>query len=184
MDALTLLTTRRSNKKLTHPAPNREQLDIMFQAALRAPDHGKLQPYHFVVIEKDGLNQLETCLKDAVMEFKLGEERLKKAENLAHRAPMVIGVIAKTNPDVAKVPVWEQQLTAGAATYALQLAAHAQGFDNVWITGKWVNGSRLRQAFQCGEQDHIVALIMLGTAAEKPTKECRTEDVNRFVSYL
>ena len=58
MDTLTLLTTRRSNKKLIAPAPNKEQLEKIFQAALRAPDHGKLQPYHFVVIEHEGLNKL------------------------------------------------------------------------------------------------------------------------------
>ena len=83
MDALTLLTTRKSNKKLTAPAPNAEQLEQIFQAAMHAPDHGKLHPYHFVVMENDGLNKLETLLKAAVMEFDLGEEKLKKAENIA-----------------------------------------------------------------------------------------------------
>lgn len=184
MDALTLLTTRRSNKKLTAPAPNAEQLEIIFQAAMRAPDHGKLQPYRFVVMENAGLDKLETLLKDAVVEFDLGEERLKKAENLAHRAPMVIGVVAKINQDVAKVPGWEQMLTAGCATYGLQLAAQAQGFDNVWISGKWVNGSALRKAFGCEEQDRVVALVMIGTAQEKIERECRVTDTKGFVNYL
>ena len=51
MDALTLLTTRKSNKKLTAPAPNTEQLELILQAAMHVPDHGKLHPYHFVVME-------------------------------------------------------------------------------------------------------------------------------------
>ncbi|OOF49420.1 nitroreductase [Rodentibacter genomosp. 1] len=184
MDALTLLTTRRSNKKLAAPAPDKAQLEQIFQAALRTPDHGKLHPYHFVVIENEGLNKLEGLLKDAVVELNLGEERLKKAENLAHRAPMVIAVIAKISPDVAKVPEWEQLVTAGCAAYGIQLAAHSQGFDNVWITGKWVNGSALRQALDCREQDEIVALLMIGTAAEKTDRECRQENIEEFVSYL
>ncbi len=184
MDTLTLLTTRHSNKKLTAPAPNKAQLEQMFQAALRTPDHGKLQPYHFVVIENEGLDKLEVLLKEAVTELNLGEERLKKAENLAHRAPMVIAVIAKINPDVAKVPEWEQLITAGCATYGIQLAANAQGFDNVWITGKWVNGNALRQALNCRKQDEIVALLMIGTAAEKTERECRTCNTEEFVSYL
>ena len=163
MDALTLLTTRKSNKKLTAPAPNAEQLEQIFQAAMRAPDHGKLKPYHFVVMENDGLNKLETLLKAAVVEFDLGEEKLKKAENLAHRAPMVIGVVAKVDPTIAKVPGWEQMLSAGCATYGIQLAAQAQGFDNVWISGKWVNGTALREAFGCREQDRVIALVMIGT---------------------
>ena len=122
MDALTLLTQRKSNKKLTAPAPSQVQLEQMFQAALHAPDHGKLEPYHFVVIQGTGLSKLESLLKAAVAEFELGEERLKKAENFARRAPMVIAVIAKINHEVKKVPGWEQMLTAGAATYAIQLA--------------------------------------------------------------
>lgn len=184
MDALTLLTTRKSNKKLTAPAPNSEQLELILQAALHAPDHGKLKPYRFVVIEKDGLNKLEHLLKAAVEEFKLGEERLKKAENLAHRAPMVIGVVAKIDPNIAKVPDWEQMLSAGAATYAMQLAANAQGFDNVWISGKWVNGSALREAFGCGEDDRVIALLMMGTGQEKAERECRASDTAAFVSRL
>ena len=51
----------------------------MFQAALRAPDHGKLEPYHFVVMQGTGLSKLENLLKAAVTEFNLGEERLKKS---------------------------------------------------------------------------------------------------------
>jgi len=119
MDALTLLTQRKSNKKLTAPAPSQVQLEQMFQAALHTPDHGKLEPYHFVVIQGTGLSKLESLLKAAVTEFDLGEERLKKAENFARRAPMVIAVIAKINHEVKKVPGWEQMLTAGAATYAI-----------------------------------------------------------------
>ena len=184
MDALTLLTTRKSNKKLTVPAPNAEQLEQIFQAAMRAPDHGKLKPYHFVVMENEGLNKLEKLLKAAVIEFDLGEERLKKAENLAHRAPMVIGIIAKVDPTIAKVPGWEQMLSAGCATYGIQLAAQAQGFDNVWISGKWINSTALREAFGCREQDRVIALVMIGTGIEKAERECRVIDTKDFVSYL
>ena len=58
MDALTLLTQRKSNKKLTAPAPSQVQLEQMFQAALHTPDHGKLEPYHFVVIQGTGLSKI------------------------------------------------------------------------------------------------------------------------------
>ena len=184
MDALTLLTTRKSNKKLTAPAPNTEQLEFILQAAMHAPDHGKLHPYHFVVMENDGLNKLETLLKAAVVEFDLGEEKLKKAENLAHRAPMVIGVVAKVDPTIAKVPGWEQMLSAGCATYGLQLAAQTLGFDNVWISGKWINGTALREAFGCREQDRVIALVMIGTGIEKTERECRVIETKDFVTYL
>ncbi|WP_032092789.1 NAD(P)H nitroreductase [Necropsobacter rosorum] len=184
MDALHLLTTRRSEKKLQPPAPNKQQLEQIFQAALHAPDHGKLQPYHFVVIEKDGLPRFAALLKSAVHEFNLGEERLKKAEDLAFRAPMIIAVVAKINTDIAKVPAWEQTLAAGCATYAMQLAANAQGFDNVWVTGPWVNGSDLRNALGCAENDKIIAFLMLGRGEEKIPREPKAADFRHLVSYL
>lgn len=184
MDALQLLTTRRSEKKLNAPAPNAQQLEQIFQAALRAPDHGRLQPYRFVVIEKQGLVRFRELLESAVHEFDLGEERLKKAESLSQRAPMVIGVVAKIDKNVKKVPAWEQMLTAGCATYAIQLAAKAQGFDNVWISGAWVEGTDLRQAFGCGEDDKVVALIMIGTSADKSEREHKAPEITEFVSYL
>ncbi|TCP91256.1 nitroreductase [Cricetibacter osteomyelitidis] len=184
MDALTLLTTRRSEKKLTVPVPNKAQLTQMFQAALHAPDHGKLHPYRFVVIENEARQALANLLKNAVVEFDLGEERLKKAEGVATKAPMIIVVIAKIDKTIKKVPAWEQMLCAGSATYALQLAANAQGFANVWVTGPWVDGSDLREAFECEENDKIIAFLMLGTAEEKTEREVKVADTTKFVSYL
>ena len=66
MDALQLLTERSSQKKLNEPAPNEQQLNQIFQATLRAPDHGKLQPYRFVVIEKEKMATFGDLLKSAV----------------------------------------------------------------------------------------------------------------------
>ncbi|PJG86618.1 NAD(P)H nitroreductase [Conservatibacter flavescens] len=184
MQALDLLTSRRSEKKLFEPAPSKDQLEKMFQAALHTPDHGKLQPYHFVVIEQDRLAYLADLLKEAVNELNLGEERLKKAESFATRAPMIIGVVAKINKDIKKVPAWEQMLTAGCATYALQLAANAQGFANVWVTGPWIDGSALRQAFGCEQHDKIVALVMIGTEEEKISRDPKVINTENIVRYL
>ncbi|KGQ70987.1 nitroreductase [Chelonobacter oris] len=183
MDALELLLGRRSNKKLVAPAPQGQQLDNILQAALHAPDHGKLTPYRFIIIEKQGRDVLEKLLKSAVDELNLGEERKKKAEGVSHRVPMIIAVIAKINTDIPKIPGWEQMLTAGCATYAMQLAANAQGFDNVWVTGPWIDGTELRKMFGCGEHDKVIALLMLGTAEQKLEK-AKTYDLAEYVSYL
>lgn len=185
METLTLLTSRRSEKKLIVPAPNQAQLELMFQAAAHVPDHGKLQPYHFVVITQSAQHKFADLLKQAVIEFNLGEEKLKKAENIATCAPMIIAVIAKIDKTIKKVPAWEQMLTTGCAAYALQLAAKAQGFDNVWITGNWVDGTALRHALGCAENDKVVALVMLGTAEnQQQDKEAKPIDTTKFVSYL
>ena len=184
MDALKLLTERYSEKKLSAPAPNKDQLAQIFQAALHAPDHGKLRPYRFVVIEKEKMTTFGGLLKSAVHELNLGEERLKKAENLAGRAPMVIGVVAKLDPTIKKVPEWEQLLCAGCATYAIQLAANALGFKNVWVSGSWLDGTDLRKAFQCQSQDKIIGFLMIGSAEDKLEREKKTLNLDDPVFSL
>lgn len=184
MDAIDLLLHRRSEKKLSAPAPQGEQLNTILQAALRAPDHGKLQPYRFTVIQGEGLITLSELLKNAVEELALGDERIKKAESFANRAPMIIAVVAKLDPHIKKVPAWEQMLCAGCATYAMQLAANAQGFANVWVTGPWLEGTALRQALHCENNDKIIALLMLGTAAEKAERVHKATELENFVTFL
>ena len=184
MDALKLLTERYSEKKLSAPAPNKDQLAQIFQAALLEPDHGKLRPYRFVVIEEEKMTTFGGLLKSAVHELNLGEERLKKAENLAGRAPMVIGVVAKLDPTIKKVPEWEQLLCAGCATYAIQLAANALGFKNVWVSGPWLDGSDLRQAFQCDTSDKIIGFLMIGSAEDKLEREKKTLNLDDLVFSL
>lgn len=186
MQALDLLQHRRSNKKFGNDAPTKEQLEQILKAGLRAPDHGRLKPYHFVVIEKSGMPQLCEHFKAAVTEFNLSEEHLAKAEKLAARAPMIIGVVAKLDHNIAKVPAWEQMLSAGCATYAIQLAANSLGFDTVWITNKWVNGSALRSAFGCQEGDKVIALLMIGAPqeGERINLAPESENLDGFVSYI
>lgn len=184
MNALELLTTRRSSKKLTAPAPNAEQLEIMLQAATQVPDHGNMRPFQFTVIQSEsGLNRFRELLRQTVTELNFGEESMQKAEKVGHMAPMIIGVTFAPNKDVPKPkPEWEQMLSAACSAYAMQLAASAQGFDNVWITGLWTNSPLLREAFGCGEKDKIIALIMVGTPNEE-TAGAKNTDLASFVTY-
>ena len=101
-----------------------------------------------------------------------------------HAVRLVIAVIAKINHEVKKVPGWEQMLTAGAATYAIQLTGNALGFESFWATGPLVEGRELREAFGCDKNDKIVALLQIGTAAEKLERDCKPKDLSRFVSHL
>ena len=184
MNAIELLTTRHSEKQLTHPAPNKEQLKTIFNAAFHTPDHGHLRPYRFVVIEEDKMSDLEEILLETVESENLDECMLKKAESLAKRAPMAIAVIAKLQDYIAKVPTWEQMLTAGCATYAMQLSAKALGFDNVWVTNRWVTGLPMREAFDCTKDEKIIALLLIGTAQSPTQHKEREIELNDFVSYL
>lgn len=180
MDTLALLTTRRSTKSLTAPAPDELQLDSILQAATQVPDHGDLTPWQFTVIQsEEGMNRFRQLLRDTVTTLNFGEDSMKKAERVGNMAPMVIAVTAKHK--MGK-PEWEQHLSAGCAAYAIQLAAKAQGFDSVWITGLWVNSPLLREALACAEKDKIIGLIMLGTAVCSPDAPKNT-DIAPFVQY-
>lgn len=172
MDFLQFLQNRYSQKKLVAPAPNREQLQEIFKAALRVPDHATLKPYHFHVLEGEkALLELRDLMLAACDELQLPEKSYEKAKKFHTRAPQIIVVTSRIIPEHKKVPEWEQLVTAGCATYAIQLAANALGFDNVWITGKWIDGTAIRQHFGCQEQDKIVALILSGTCSESKEKE-------------
>ncbi|MDO4696520.1 MAG: nitroreductase family protein [Neisseria sp.] len=184
MDILELLTSRRSTKTLAEPAPDELQLETILQAATQVPDHGLLTPYRFVVIQsEEGRERYRRLLRDTVSLFKMGQEAADKAERVGKMAPMTIAVITSpvTEGETRK-PEWEQHLSAGCAAYAVQLAAKAQGFDNVWITGMWVNSPLLREAFGCTEQEKIIGLIKIGTAPYDPSAPKNT-DTERFAVY-
>ena len=121
MDALHLLTTRRSSKKLTAPAPNAEQLEAMLQAATQVPDHGNMRPFRFTVIQSaEGLQRFREILCRTVTELNFGDDVMRKAERVGSMAPMVIGVTFAPNREVAKPkPEWEQMLSAGCAAYGV-----------------------------------------------------------------
>ena len=99
---------------------------------------------------------------------------------------MVIGVVAKLDHESVKVPVWEQIVCAGCATYAMQLAANAQGFDTVWITKKWVEGKAIREAFGCAETDKVIGLLMIGSPkdGEEIASARDAEDPTDFVHFI
>lgn len=180
MDTLSLLTTRRSTKQLREPAPDELQLESILQAATQVPDHGHLTPWRFVVIHSQaGRARFQQILCNTVTQLNFGEESMKKAERIGQMAPMIVAVIC--TPKTGK-PEWEQHLSAGCSAYAIQLAAKAQGFDNVWITGLWVNSPLLKAAFDCGEKDKIIGLMMLGTAEQSPDVAKNT-DVSAFTQY-
>ena len=74
-------------------------------------------------------------------------------------------------------------MSAACAAYAIQLASQAQGFDNVWITGLWVNSPVLQREFECSEQEKIIGLIMIGTADKPGPAEPKNTDVEAFTTH-
>ncbi|QIZ76136.1 NAD(P)H nitroreductase [Ferrimonas lipolytica] len=170
MDAQQLLLNRHSQPRLTEPGPNPDQLQLILQAALRAPDHAMLKPYEFVVAQEEGLNRLGEIFFESAQASGDSGESLARARLLPTRAPMVITVIAKVT-EHPKVPPIEQHLTAGCALLQMQQMALALGLGGVWRSGNFARDNVVRDAFGLQQQDEIVGFLYLGTPvkATQPT---------------
>lgn len=173
MDAITLLTTRQSCARLIEPAPGAEALDLIKQAALRAPDHGGLRPWRFFIAQgKHALGRLGDIFAEAAIEDDptIANEMLERARQLPLRAPMVIICIAKCN-EQAKIPLHEQIQSAACTVMAMQQAAFAQGFGGIWRTGMYAEMDFVKQSLELGEDDEIVGFLYLGTpAVQRPVR--------------
>ncbi|KKD01357.1 MULTISPECIES: NAD(P)H nitroreductase [Photobacterium] len=182
MDALSLLLNRRSLPKMTVPAPQGEALDNILRAGLRAPDHGALTPWRFIVSQGEGLQKLADILVSAAQADGAEEAVIEKASKAPFRAPMVITVVAKVQAS-DKIPVIEQHLSAGCAAQAMQMAAVAQGFAGFWRTGSWAYHAVVREALGVQGDDMIVGFLYLGTPDCRDVK-APERDLAQFVEYL
>ncbi len=182
MQALELLLQRRSMASLSEPAPEGVVLENIIQAGLRAPDHGNLTPWRFVIAQGEGLAKLADILASAAQNNGSDEATIEKLRKAPFRAPMVITVIAKVKTN-DKVPALEQYLSAGCAAQAMQMAAVAQGFQGFWRSGEWMFDHQVNQAFGLQGQDHIVGFLYLGTPAGHIAKVPQ-RSVSDFVEYL
>lgn len=184
MDALQLLLERRSCARLTLPAPCAEVLGNILAAGMRAPDHGGLAPWEFVVAAAAGLDTLSSIFQRAAVAGNEDENARKKAHDAPYRAPMIITVIARTKKH-PKVPFGEQLITAGCAVHAMQMAAVAQGFQGYWRTGKRAYDPVVRAAFDLKKDDEIVGFLYLGTAVNSATvANLPPRDLTKYVTYL
>lgn len=164
MDALDLLLNRVSVTRLVEPAPTAEQLQLMFRAALRAPDHGQLRPWRFLTIEGQGRERLGELLAEALRlrQPDASEEVLQKPRKMPLRAPLLVAVIARLQAH-PKVPESEQLLAAGCAAHGLLLAAHAQGLGAVWRTGEFAYDRHVMAGLGLTEDEQLLGFIYLGT---------------------
>ncbi|MEB0206505.1 NAD(P)H nitroreductase [Pseudomonas sp. CCC3.1] len=164
MEALDALLNRVSAPRLLDPAPSAEQREVLFAAALRAPDHGQLRPYRFLTVEGEARNQLGEILAEAVQAQggEVTQAALDKARAMPLRAPLVVVVVARLQ-DHFKVPKSEQLITAGCAAHAIELAAYAQGIGAVWRTGELSYNTHVAEGLGLTNGEEVVAFLYLGT---------------------
>lgn len=163
--ALSLLKTRRSGRprEMVGPGPTGNELQQMLEIAMRVPDHGKLAPWRFVIVDKDQRDQLSSLLRHALQEEdpEAGPAHHEKAEQFARQGEALIVVLSSPIQN-HKIPVWEQELSAGAAAMNLLLAAHAHGYVGGWITGWEAYSPKVNAAFtRPGER--IAGFVYIGS---------------------
>lgn len=168
MEALDALLNRVSVPRLTEPAPNAAQREALFQAALRAPDHGQLRPWRFLTIEGQGRERLGELFAAALQaKGDASQAALDKARAMPLRAPLLIVVIARLQ-DHFKVPESEQRLAAGCAAHGILIAAHAQGIGAVWRTGDMAFDAHVHQGLGLAENEELIGYLYVGTPATEP----------------
>ncbi|WP_374525096.1 nitroreductase [Sphingopyxis sp.] len=174
----THLATRRSGKArdMITPGPDADQLHDIIALALRTPDHGKLAPWRIVTVAGDQRDILAKLLKDAWIADNPGAAGmdLSALDQFAHQAPTLLVLISTPVKD-SKIPLWEQQMSAGAVGMNLLHAAHAHGFVGSWLTGWAAYSPAVAKAFGAGEGDTIVGYFFLGTAAADLSERPRPE---------
>jgi nitroreductase len=166
MQAIDALLTRRSARTLTTPAPDAAALELIFASAARAPDHGRLRPWRFIVIEGQSRARFGELLAGHLLRSHPGasEEALQREQQKAFRAPVIVAVAACIVPHV-KVPPVEQIITAGVAAHSMLLSARALGFNAMWKTGGPAYDEVVKAALGLAAGDAIVGFLYLGTEA-------------------
>jgi nitroreductase len=182
--ALDLLLSRRSGsaKAMTEPGPSKKQLAEILKAGARAPDHGKLFPWRFLVIEDKGRSRAGDILAE-VMEAE--GERAKQVEEERERflrAPVVVAVISAAR-EQHKIPVWEQELSAGAVCQNMLIAATASGFVAQWVTEWYAYHPVVKQRLGLKAGERIAGFIYIGTAKDELEERPRP-DMDKIVSFF
>ena len=175
--ALDFLLTRRSRpaKTLCAPVPDRATLDILLTAAARTPDHGKLEPWRFIVLEKAALTRLAALVPQRAAALDIAQDKLDKAVAQYRDADLAV-VVVESPVASDKVPALDQTYSAGAVCLSLLNAALAAGWGANWLTG-WAAHDAAFGADHLGLQpgETIAGFIHIGTETKAPPERPRPD---------
>ncbi|MBV0912640.1 nitroreductase family protein [Anianabacter salinae] len=175
--ALDFLLTRRSRpaKTLTTPVPSRDDLRPILTAAARTPDHGKLEPWRFIVLEKPALDRLAALVVAHGPALGKAEEDVAKARSQYADGHLAVAVVEVQKPS-GKIPALELTYSAGAVCLALLNAALAAGWGANWLSG-WPSHDRrfMAEGFGLAENERIAGLIHIGTETNPPPERPRPD---------
>lgn len=160
------LLSRRSNKLVQAPGPDAEQLKLMLQAAVCAPDHSALRAWRFVLVEQSEIAAFTDLAIAATRRWgrEITPQKEQNTRNWMSKVPLLIGLAYKISHDNSKVPEIEQTLSMGAAVMNIQNAAHALGFSSYWSTGLGSYTEEVPEAMGFDALDYrFVGFLAVGT---------------------
>jgi len=186
-DAIGLLLSRRSGsaKAMKEPGPNAAELQTILTAAARVPDHGKLFPWRFILFEGDARARMGEVLAQALKEKDTDAatpERLDMERARFLRAPVIVGVVSRVR-DGIPIPVWEQELSAGAVCQTTLLAATSMGYVANLLTVWPEYNPSVAEALGLGAGERIAGFVYIGTSAVTLEERVRPDPekiVSRF----
>ncbi len=183
--ALAFLETRRSRpaKTLTGPVPDRDTLKQLLTIAARTPDHGKLEPWRFLVLEKPALTRLSGTLTETGEALGQPPEKITKAVDEFGQAEMAVAVVSSPKPS-EKIPEIEQTLSVGAVCMQLLNAALAAGWGANWLSG-WASHDADWRERNLGLMPHesIAGIIHIGTETSAPPERPRP-DIDAITEWI
>lgn len=173
-DTLELLALRRSTsaQTLTAPGPSEAELEQLLTLGARVPDHGKLAPWRFLILAGAAKARLVEKLEHLAVELADPVKAKATLQKLA-APPLTLAVISR--PVAGHIPVWEQELSAGAVCMTLLIAADAMGFGANWITDWYAYDARALALLGIGGGEKLAGFIHLGTPAEPPLERVRPD---------
>lgn len=177
MDVMTAITTRRSERVLTDPAPSDEEFHYLLRGAATAPDHGRLRPWRWILVR--------------------GEARAALARTLTPKAPQAAGKGAhgRQEPPLRallvfaplpghRIPDWEQLAASCSMTHALMMLLHARGYGSIWRTGRLCTSPGLRGLLHMADGERLLGSLDIGTSPKGPRQRRPLPDVSDRVSVL
>jgi nitroreductase len=183
VNVIDILVGRVSPTALVEPGPTQEQLQEILVAGASAPDHGRMKPWRFVLIQGNARSRFGDLMAQSLARREPGitEVRLEAERKKALRAPTIIGIAAalRDNPTVPEV---EQILAVGAAAQNILIASHGLGFGGFWRTGSLAYDPDVKRAFGLSEADSIVGFIYIGSVGQ-PGRPHQVQ-IDEFVRYF
>jgi nitroreductase len=172
-------------RRLSEPGPSAAQIEQLFRAAACAPDHGELRPWRFVLVPANKRADLAEVFAQALRERDASAtpEQIESAREKAHRAPLLMLVVACLGPREPAIPMLERMVSVGCAIQNILLSAHSMAFGAGLTSGQAMASPHMRSLFQLLAGEEAVCFLNVGTTSKRKVPRLRP-DPAAFVTSL